>query len=191
MCQQKSPTDGAKISLIKTSPGGQKRSELKAPILLSLGERLLCALSLDASGRFKCAISFVNIRRAAADQNTRRRVIRKKRPRNACAAAKQVALISFVFAVRRQIRFPLWPSQPSFLLRESKANSGGLSQSSLCVCQLQIEIKSFQSIFLSVCAGMKQSKNFTKIHCLGSCELNNTIYTKTLFEPTSKINIYQ
>lgn len=125
VCQLKSPTDGAKISLIKTSPEGQKLST-KRPF------RLLSALSgckrpiqvchffcqLQTSRRWPKHAVAGNSKKAPEE---RARLLNKS--------------LSLALSLRRAAGFAfvsVRPSQPSFLLRESKANSG-LSQFSLCV----------------------------------------------------------
>jgi hypothetical protein len=148
-----------KISLIKTSPGGLKKEASSKHPFCSLAERLLSALSLDASGRFKCAISFVNIRRAAADQNTRRRVIRKKRPRKACARLLNKSL-SLALSLVRAARFAFLCGPASRLFcSASQRRIAAAYRNPLSVCA-SAESKSspFKAIFYSVCWNKAKQK---------------------------------
>lgn len=131
------------------------KTEHKAPIR---SFSLFCLRFIyDASGRFKCAVSFVNIRRAAAAACFgQRRVIRKKRPRNA-ATAKQVTLISFVFAPRRRIRFLVSVSQPAVFSAPGVKGEAAYRNS---VCRHRIEIHPFQSTFLCCVCWYESKQNF-------------------------------
>jgi len=162
-CANKSHQQMLKNFINKNIPRRAKKKASSKHPFCSLAERLLSALSLDASGRFKCAISFVNIRQAAADQNTRRRVIRKKRPRKACARLLNKSL-SLALSLVRAARFAFLCGPASRLFcSASQRRIAAAYRNPLSVCA-SAESKSspFKAIFYSVCVCWNKAKQ--KLH---------------------------